>query len=381
MIGTLKQMRDMRRLKREAKRSPSPATLGALAERFIACGKTDDARKVAERGLRRFPTSERLSSICTFAKKERMQHEIRRLRDQIEENPTPAAYTRLAEIYRSLASHDAALRTCEDCLERYPLNENPYLIIGEIHLERFLRDLTASDGLQAEAQLRRVARLNGQNLRAMLLLARLYHAVGAVDELRSTLDLIQGLAADLPELEQIEAGLDSVPDQDENLSAAERIRRIEITGEFPKMPQEFPDMGITRMLGGPSSEVRLDVEGLRSHLREVADTPGVKNSIILDRDGDTLADIGVEEGLTRKQFADMVAEVLKTAEDAARRMDMGSFRWCTVEGPFGGIAISKVNTISLGTMFTAPLRSDRARRLLEEFASRNFTASKEVAGA
>ena len=381
MIGTLRQMRDLRRLRNEARRAPSPATLGALAERFIACGKVDDAMKVAENGLRHFPTSERLSSVCTFARKEKMQHEIRRLRDQIEAKPTPAAYTRLAEIYRSLSSHEAALLTCEECLERYPLNENPYLIIGEIHLERFLRDLTASDGLRAEEQLRRVTRLNGQNLRAMLLLARLYHAVGAVEELLKTLDLIRDLNADLPELKLIADGLGSGPAAEESLSASERIRRIEITGEFPKLPLEFPDMGINRMLGGPDPAVRLNVEGLRSHLVDIADVPGVRNSIILDRDGEPLADIGDEEGLTRKQFADMVAEILGTAEDAARRMDMGSFRWCTLDGPFGGVAISKVNTISLGTMFTTPLRSDHARRLLEDFASRNFTASREVADA
>lgn len=403
MIKKVRQFREVNRLRRAAHRNPSPASIGLLAERFISLGRTDDAWRVAEEGMRRFPTSERLNAVRTFAKKERLKSEIQKLRRDLSERPTPAVYSRLAEIYRELGNLDQALGICEQCVERFPLNENPYLIIGEIRLARFFQDLVAFDGLEAERQLRRVVKLNGQNLKAHLLLAQIYFAVGATDAMKTHLDLAITLSPDNRELPKFakdfelkaeqfavhserprtaaEVEEDDLDDDfDDPVSVEDQVRAVESRGSFRFRPETFPAW---RLLDGGAGAVlaRLDVEKLKQNIREISDRSGVANAVILDRDGESLADAAETEGLTRRQFAELVMEVQKTAEDVSRRMDVGTFHWCTVEGAFGGISIARVKGISLGVKYGATVRADRAHEVLEEFAARNFTARTEAAGA
>lgn len=400
ILRKVKQFRELGRLRTEARTSPTPGTIGALAERYIALGRTEDAHRVAEAGLKRFPTSERLAAVRTFAKKQRLTSEITSLKREMSEHPTPAVYSRLAEIYRELGNFEQALSICEQCVERFPLNENPYLIIGEIRLTRFLQDQIAFDGLTAEKQLRRVVKLNAQNMKAHLLLAWLYHCVGALEETKAHVRSAIGLTPENPELEKFLRDLETRPQAFENAlepvesedeeedwdgvdddpSIADLIRAVEARGTFRNRPEACPASRLLpASIGGPVA--RLDVENLKRNLRDVGHRPGVSNALILDRDGEILADCSQTDGLTRKQFSELVAEIQKTSEDASRRMDVGTFHWCTVEGAFGGIAINRVKNISVGMKFDTSLRPDRAQSLLDEFAARNLTAPPEVAHA
>lgn len=399
ILRKVKQIRELGRLRSEARTSPTPGTIGALAERFIALGRTEDAHRVAEAGLRRFPTSERLLAVSTFAKKQRLTAEITSLKREMGERPTPAVYSRLADIYRELGNFEQALSICEQCVERFPLNENPYLIIGEIRLTRFLQDQIAFDGLTAEKQLRRVVKLNDQNMKAHLLLAWLYHCIGAAEETKAHVQSALRLTPENPELEKFLRELETRPQAFENAlepvaseededwdpldddpSIEDLVRAVETRGGFRNRPETCPASRLLpSSIGGPTA--RLDVEGLKRNLRDVGHRPGVSNALILDRDGEILADCSQTDGLTRKQFSDLVAEILKTSEDASRRMDVGTFHWCTVEGAFGGIAINRVKSISVGMKFDTSLRPDRAQTLLDEFAARNLTAPAEVTRA
>ena len=391
----IRQFRELSRLRRAAGRSPSPGTIGALAERYIALGRMEDAYRTAAAGMRSFPTSERLIAVRTFAKKQGLQTEIQALRREVAERPTPSAYTRLAGIYRGLGNFDEALSICAECVERFPLNENPYLIIGEVRLTRFLKDLIAVDGIEAEKQLKRVVKLNDQNLKAHLLLTQLYHSVGATEDLLVHLGKSIQLSPDAEELTRYRREIESRPveapppqtdaDDDEwfdptEASFTERVRAVESAAAFRFRPEDCPAW---RLLPGSIgvTSARLDVESLKENLREVGDRPGVENAVILDRDGEPLADCSDTESLTRKQFSELVGDILRTSEDTSRRMDIGTFHWCTVEGAFGGISIARVKNISLGVKFGSELKADRAHLLLQEFAARNYRSEPEVSHA
>src|SRR5690242_6286151 len=105
----LKRWRGLARLRSQARRAPSPAVYGELAERLIALGEVEAAQRAAEEGLALFPDSERLAHVRLFAKKGRLAGRIRRLREELQRRPNPATYTQLAAIYRDLGSDEEAL--------------------------------------------------------------------------------------------------------------------------------------------------------------------------------------------------------------------------------------------------------------------------------
>jgi len=384
----------LRRLRKAAKNRPSPETLGALAERYIALGRLDDASRVAEAGLARFPASERLSKVSTYAKKSRRKGQIAKLRAEMRDHPTPSVYSQLAEIQRDLGNHEEALSISQQCLERFPLNENPYLIIGEIRLTRFISDRIGHDGLEAEQQLQRVVKLNEQNLKAHLLLGQLYYLIGALEPMRTHLEMGLALSPGSSEFEdflrradngEFESGAldveeDDFLDDEEGLSVEELIRSVEAARQFRNRLDDFPRNRLITT-GGLVAKAHLDVEGLRRNIGQIGGGDGGLNAVILDRDGEHLADFSDPDSLTRKQFSELVSEVVTTARDASRRMDVGGFHWCTVEGNFGGITISRVKSISLGMKYDTSVKPERAHGMLESFASRNLTAEPEVTRA
>jgi predicted regulator of Ras-like GTPase activity (Roadblock/LC7/MglB family) len=158
------------------------------------------------------------------------------------------------------------------------------------------------------------------------------------------------------------------------------IRRVEQLGEFRDRPEDCPAFRLLPQTAGTAA-ARLDMENLKQNLREIGGRSGVDNAVILDRDGEPLADCSETDSLTRKQFSELVQEILKTSEDTSRRMDVGTFHWCTVEGAFGGITIAKVKSVSIGMKYDGQIRPERAHVMLQEFAARNFTAQPEVASA
>ena len=169
-------------------------------------------------------------------------------------------------------------------------------------------------------------------------------------------------------------------DDEEGLTVDELIRGTEVSRTFCNAPELFPrDKLITAT--GPAAQAYLDVEGLRSNLGRIGTGEGIQNAVILDRDGELLADLSDPESLTRKQFSELTSEIVATAEDSSRRMDVGSFQWCTIEGNFGGITINRVKSISLGMKYDHTVKPERAHRMLEGFASRNLTADPEVSRA
>jgi tetratricopeptide (TPR) repeat protein len=380
ILGKLQRSRALAKLRRHARNVPSPASFGALAERHVALGQIDLALKTAEEGLAVFPNSERLAAVRLFAKKKRLTGQIRRLRDDLQRRPSPVAFTQLAEIYRELGDPEAALELATECSERFPLNESPYLIQGEIRLERFLSDGIAKDAIIAEKALSKVVRLNGHNVKAHLFLAEVYNLVGALPKCRQHL---RSVLAIVPGARDVQLFLKNLPSAEHETPGQkdfeELARAIEGGYGFAADPFEFPSehpyMG-NRIR--PQSSLSIDLESLKEEVVRLGTKPGVRNSIILDRDGEFLADFTDANSLSRRQFCQLVNSINNTADEASRRMDTGALVRAEIEGPFGSMTVTRVRTLTIAILYDDPLRPDRVWELLQDFIARNLTNRKEV---
>ncbi|MCZ6662442.1 MAG: roadblock/LC7 domain-containing protein [Actinobacteria bacterium] len=380
ILARFRQFGKLKPLREAARRTPSPTTLGALAERLISMGRIDEAHQTARRGLLQFPRSSRLNAACTFATKHGMQSRIARLRKEMEDVPNPSVFSEMAEIYRDLGDDDKVIEICEQCIERFPLNEKPYMISGAVRLDRFIEDMAAHEGFEAEMQLRRVVKLNAENVEAHLLLGKLYFIVGAHDTMEHHVREVIHLAPRTPGLEEF---LNDIPtrvtddgDQDNvDIPIRERIRSVEFQSEFPFPPHAFPATSGTADLPGTA---RLDMENMEESLAEIGQSQGVMQVLILDRNGLPLTDAVGADTLTGGAFADLMTDILQTAQTASRKMDVGRFSNCTIEGPFGGIFIGAVKNIRIGLKYDLTVRTERALELMEDFTAGSFTTLGEV---
>lgn len=367
----------MSRLRRQTRSAPSPSAFGELAERLIAFGEVDEALAAAEEGLRTFPDSERLAQVRLFSKRGRLSGQLRRLREDVQRRPTPVVYAQLAGIYRELGQAEDALQTAQECAERFPLNEGPYLVQGEIRLERFLRDTIARDAVLAEQALRRVTRINGHNVRAHMLLAELYWLVGDLASCRRSLRAVLSVTPGARDVQEFvrELGLpDGAAESAEPTGFEELAQQVEESGTFARPSERFPTH---RPAGSPDARPRgrLDVESLKTAIVELGSHDGVRNSIVLDKDGEVLADSTDGASITRRQFADLVLAVAATADDASRRMDTGALVRAEIENPSGNVTVARVRNLTIGILYADPLRSERVWEILQDFVARNQAAA------
>jgi Flp pilus assembly protein TadD/predicted regulator of Ras-like GTPase activity (Roadblock/LC7/MglB family) len=382
LVERLKRWRGLSRLRRQARRAPSPATFGELAERLIALGDTDEALRAAEEGLDRFPDSERLAHVRLFARKGRLTGEIRRLRTVLARRPNPATYSQLARIYRELGSDDDALSIATECAERFPHDEASALVQGQIRIERFRRDMIPKDGVIAETALRKVLRLDGNNVKAHLLLGEICWLVGMQEECRRHLRQVLAITPAEHDVQEFLRAMDGTSDAGPAQESFEQFaEKVEDDGAFANDPARFPGVPTPDAGGRARPAARIDGERVGAEMTALGEHEGVGNAVLLGRDGLVIADLAREGGLSRPRFAELVAGIRAVADDASRRMDMGVLVRAEIESPGGSITVTRVSGLTLALMYADPLRSERAWELLEDFVAVNLASSREAAHA
>ena len=183
---------EVSKARKEAERNPNPVTIEAYCRALMAQSDLDGALAQATSGLERFPDSDRLISVVKYVKKNQLGPRVAELKEKVRTNPSPLLYRQLAELYRDIGDDQRALDTCMEVRERYPKDENTFLVMGEIFHERFQAAYLASDGQQAVENLQRACELNRNNYNALVKLAHLYVSVGlfkrAIPHLRAIIN-------------------------------------------------------------------------------------------------------------------------------------------------------------------------------------------------
>jgi len=376
IVERLKRWHELARLRRAARRSPAPASYGELAEKLISLGETGEALRTAEEGLSLFPDSERLDHVRAYARKGPLAGQIRTLREELATRPSPLAYARLAQIYRELGSHDDALATAADCAARFPLNETSHLVQGEIRVERFRRDMVARDATTADQALTKVVRLNPQNVAARMLLAEIHWLVGDArgcrEHLRPALAIspsAEGVREFLDELDASAAAESDDPPSFESLAYD-----VESVRAFANDPSRFPAAAARDAGAGAEPRSGVDAARVRRAMAALGEHAGMRNAVLLDQDGASLAEFAGADGLAPARFVELVKGVRDVADDAGRRMDAGALVRVEIEGPGGNVTVTRARGLTVALLYAAPLRVERACEVVQDFLARTLAS-------
>ena len=148
------------------------------AERLVAGGRLEEALKIAENGLRTFPTAGRLRNVVRFIQQEGALHTITQLKEALTERREEGAYAELALLYLDLHKIDNALETAQTYVEDYPESYEPQELLAQVQLTRYFAEQFARDGWAAIEALEKALELNPDSLRAHRLFATFYFAIG-----------------------------------------------------------------------------------------------------------------------------------------------------------------------------------------------------------
>lgn len=155
------------------------ATLVAEAERLVAAGRHEEALHVAQVGLKKFPTAGRLRAVIQYVRRAGANKRLLQLKQILDERKDERAYRDLIVLHLELRNKDAAQEIATRYLQEFPDQAEAHLHRAEVYLACYFGELFARDAKHAVESLERALELNPETIRAHVLLALLYFAIGA----------------------------------------------------------------------------------------------------------------------------------------------------------------------------------------------------------
>jgi hypothetical protein len=329
------------------------------ARHRLATGDFDEATRVVLIGLERYPEAETLRELHLTIRRVQARSGMQELKRKIAHEHDPLAYEQLITLYQEVDMFDEARRTAHEYVEAHADRDTPHLILGETYLELFFEELKARYAHTAHDHLLRAARLNPDALKPRLLLAELYYCVGANRALSVVGRALERVDPDddviLPILQTIVA----VADPDANESMDGLFSQIEADGQLAR------DMTTWPLRNRRNREAQIREERTHKAVAKLVRDRVADEVLVLRRNGVpvVLASVdGAEDsGLSRRPvhvatedeiddagLTDVVRTVAHTISQQAREFDLGAFRRCVIEGPFGLVVVGRVSNVILG---------------------------------
>ena len=217
---------------------------------------------------------------------------------------------------------------CEECIRRFPEDAGVYLVLGRARLAIFYKELRAAEGIEALRCLEHVLAHEPENTKAMRLEAEVLYRIGAVIRARDVLTRLLELTPDDGEAHAL---LQEAEERESTETDPERLfHLVERTGSLAFGPVTAPARQGNEH-GGDD-----DFAGARGSLAHVAKLPGVRKLAYI-KGGKALVKGDIRDG--KDAFLKIVRMLAKSAQRAARRMDIGNFSKGTLDGPFGHICV------------------------------------------
>jgi len=361
------------RLRRQARKHPSPGVWALLIERYLSTGDAPQALAIAEEGLSDFPTNDRLQALRRLIQKEKIRERVKELRQSIRRRPDPYLYARLADVFRQLGELNKAESIADECKVRFPTDENPYLVIGEIRADRYKKQLMARDGQLAIENLERAVSLNPENFKGRMQLAEIYAALGANSR---ALPHLLHLAEATPEDERIRNLISEVgsrPVEEGDLTGL--LRSTERKRETP-----YPFYDGERRQGRNAEANEPETDRALVH-RATMPLLGIREIRGLYVAADDLGMIEVREDpeLCANGFLGVAMKILKAAETSSRKMDMGGFAKGSLEGSFGRIVLRRTKRLEVALLLDRGASVDAVSREVDAFFDKIY-GSNRIAG-
>lgn len=318
----------------------------AKARRCLAQDEFEDALAAVQKGFQRYPESGVLKDMVLAIRRAQSRAGMAELRDRVQHDHDPEAYERLIALYRGAGMVAEMIRTTETYAEVHANREQPHLLRGEQLLEAYFIDLRARDGREAIDHLVKAASLQPDSITPRKMLAEIYYAIGADKALLGQAAAIERLAGDdeilAPMLAAMREG--AAPRSGESVDAL--LARVEVDGAPLRDP--FAWSGRKRKPATTPEEAGRVQAGLERLVR----AKDAQEAVAIDRTGEVVGEAGERcapgsgaddpaEGEERASaLAGVARSVARTVKDQVRELDLGAFRSCSVEGPFGVMVVA-----------------------------------------
>ncbi len=332
-------------------------SLGRLvqqAQRKLAAEDFDQARKIVEKGLRLFPDADPLRELELTLRRAQARAGMQSLRARIAREGAPRAYEQLISLYLELGLYAEARQEAVAYATAHPDRDAAHLLLGEMSLQAFFEDLRAPDGHVAQRRLTRAASLNPQAVKPRLLLAELYFCVGADRHLGDVVEELEEIGRGDPLLEPLLDKIQGISTDKKAEPLDGIFEGIEVEGALVREPTQWP-------LGSRRTRVsRLDEERAKRAATQLVEK-GSPAEIVMVQRGGTLVAQAVAPGerptgrseSAESGLVDVTRTVARTVARHAREFDMGAFRRCTIEGPFGLVTVGEIGGIVTGARWPA----------------------------
>lgn len=320
----------------------------ARARRCLAQDDFDDALEVVEKGFVRYPNAGVLREMVLAIRRAQARAGMSALRDRVQRDQDPEAYEQLIALYADVGMFAEMIRTTEAYAEVHANREQPHLLRGEQLLEAFLSDLRARDGRDAIDHLVKAASLQPDSVKPRKLLAEIYHAIGADRALLGQAAAIERLAGDDEVMGPMLAAMREGASQRSGESVDALLARVEVEGALVRDPSTWSGRK-RKGLSSPEEEGRL-----QAGLERLVHEGFAEEAVAIDRAGEVVGESGTAlaadggaggpapEGTPERgsALAGIARGVARTVKAQARELDLGAFRSCVVEGPFGVMVVA-----------------------------------------
>jgi hypothetical protein len=318
----------------------------ARARQRLQAGDFDEAARLVEQGLARFPDAEALREVRLSIRRAQGRAAIRSLREQVERDDDPLAHEQLIALYLELDMHGEARRAAQGYAQAYPDRDTPQLLLGEMLLQAFFEDLQARDAQAARDHLVRCARLNTQAIKPRLLLAELYFCTGADRALATMADALDRLAPDDEVIRPVVEASRSVARADGRENVEALFAQVEVQGNLVREPKAWP------LRTRRNREQVLREERAVESGKGLVERGEIEELVVVRRSGTLVTHVGGDVGpeplspthdvVPQHGLPAVVAGLARDLSRQVRELDLGTLRRCTIQGPFGVVVLGEL---------------------------------------
>jgi hypothetical protein len=323
--------------------------LVARARQKLASSDFDEAHRLVARGLERFPDAQALRETRLTIRRAQARAGMQSLKDQIQRDDDPVAHEQLIALYQEVDMPAEARRAAQAYAQAHPDRDTPHLLLGEMLLQSYFEDMQARDAHPAQEHLLRAARLNAEALKPRLLLAELYFCCGADQALAVVAGALERIAPDDDTIKPVLEACRAVPRPEGKESVEALFARVEVEGALVREPTAWP------LRTRRNRDQRVKDERMQVAVRRVVGRGEAEEVAIVRRNGALIAHAGgegtetldptAEDRVPEKGLPAVAAGVARTVARQVREFDLGAFKRCTIQGPFGIVVVGEVGGV------------------------------------
>jgi len=336
---------------------PSLGKIIHSAQRKMAAEDFDQAHKIVAKGLQLSADAEPLREMELTIRRAQARAGIQSLKARIEREGDPRAYEQLIALYLELGLFAEARHEAMAYAAAHPDRDTAHLVLGEMSLQSFFEDLRAPDAHVAQRRLTRAASLNPQAVKPRLLLAELYFCVGADRQLSGIVKQLEEIGQGDPLLEPLLEKIGDIPEPNRPLPLDGIFERVEVRGSLEREPTTWP-------LGTRRTRVnRLDEDRAQRAAQNLVARGSPTEVVLIQRGGTLVAHAATPDDdastdaveAAKKGLVNVTRTVARTVSRHAREFDLGAFKRCTIQGPFGLVTIGEIGGVVTGARWrTSP---------------------------